>query len=117
MKTHINIVLSWILAVFLTILFLYSAAGKLFIHPEQLDQINLGNWRIIIAIGEIISSLLFLFPFTNRFGTLLLSAYMGGAIIIHMTGNISIAFPSIVLILIWIVFYLRHPKFFKYGEK
>jgi len=38
---------------------------------------------------------------------------MGGAIIIHMTGGISIMMPSVVLILVWIVFYLRTPEFFK----
>lgn len=55
------------------------------------------------------SSLLFLFPKTNQFGTLLLSSYMGGAIIIHMTGGMSIMMPRVVLILAWIVFYFRQP--------
>jgi len=41
------------------------------------------------------SALLFMFPKINRFGTLLLSCYMGGAIIIHMTGGMSIIMPSI----------------------
>jgi len=104
---------AWIIAGLLTALYLFSASGKLFLHPEQMEQMKLGDWRIIIALGEISSALLFLFPKTNRFGTLLLSSYMGGAIIIHMTTGISIMFPSVVLILVWIVFYLRTPEFFK----
>lgn len=103
----------WVIAGLLTALYLFSASGKLFLHPEQMEQMKLGDWRIIIALGEITSALLFLFPKTNRFGTLLLSSYMGGAIIIHMTGGISIIMPSVVLILVWIVFYLRTPEFFK----
>jgi hypothetical protein len=103
----------WVIAGLLTALYLFSASGKLFLHPEQMEQMKLGDWRIIIALGEITSALLFLFPKTNRFGTLLLSSYMGGAIIIHMTGGISIMMPSVVLILVWIVFYLRTPEFFK----
>ena len=103
----------WAIAGLLTALYLYSASGKLFLHPEQMEQMKLGDWRIIIALGEIVSALLFLFPKTSRYGTLLLSSYMGGAIIIHMTGGMSIMMPSVVLVLVWIVFYLRTPDFFK----
>ena len=103
----------WIIAGLLTALYLFSASGKLFLHPEQMEQMKLGDWRIIIALGEIGSALLFLFPKTNRYGTLLLSSYMGGAIIIHMTGGINIMMPSVVLVLVWVVSYLRKPEFFK----
>lgn len=106
-------IISWILAGLLTGLFLFSASGKLFLHPEQMMQIKLEDWRIIIALGEIVSSLLFLIPKTNKFGTLLLSAYMGGAIIIHMTGGISILMPSVILILIWVVGFIRNPDLYK----
>lgn len=104
---------AWIIAGLLTGLYAFSATGKLFLHPEQMEQMHLGNWRLIIAIGEITSALLFLFPKTNIYGTLLLSAYMGGAIIIHMTGGLSIVFPSVVLILIWVVGFLRNPELLK----
>ncbi len=104
---------SWIISGLLMALFLFSASGKLFLHPEQMDQMKLGNWRIIIALGELTSALLFLFPKTNKLGTLLLSSYMGGAIIIHMTGGMSIAMPTVVLLLVWLVAYLRHPALFK----
>jgi len=89
MKTEItktSKIIAWVISGLLTALYLFSASGKLFLHPEQMVQMHLGDWRIIIAIGEITSALLFLFPKTNKIGTLLLSAYMGGAIIIHMTG-------------------------------
>jgi len=85
----------------------------LFLHPEQMAGLKLQNWRIIIALGEITSALLFLFPKTNRFGTILLSSYMGGAIIIHMTTAQSIVMPTVVLLLVWFTFYLRKPEFFK----
>lgn len=103
----------WVIAGLLTALYLYSASGKLFLHPEQMEQMKLGDWRIIIAMGEIASALLFLFPKTTKFGTLLLSSYMGGAIIIHMTSGTSIGMPAFVLILVWVVAYLRNPELFK----
>ncbi len=104
---------AWIISGLLLALFLFSASGKLFLHPEQMEQMKLGDWRVIIALGEIASSLLFLFPKTNKYGVLLLSSYMGGAIILHMTGGISIIMPSVVLILVWVVLYLRNPDFYK----
>lgn len=101
----------WVVAGLLTALFAFSAAGKLFLQPEQMDKLHLANWRIIIAIGEITSALLFLFPRTYVYGTLLLSSYMGGAIIIHMTGGLNIAMPTAVLLVIWFGAYLRTPSF------
>ena len=116
MKTEISKasnISSWVISGLLTALFLFSASGKLFLHPEQMEQMKLGDWRVIIALGEIGSALLFLFPKTNKFGSLLLSSYMGGAIIIHMTSALSIGMPSVVLILVWLVAYLRNPELFK----
>lgn len=99
---------AWVIAGLLTALFLFSATGK-FLKPEQLEGIHLGDWRVIIAIGEIVSALLFLYPRTNIYGTFLLSSYMGGAIIIHMTTAQSIVMPTVVLLLVWAVGYLRNP--------
>lgn len=115
MKTEISKnakIAAWTIAGLLTGLYLFSAAGKLFLHPEQMEQMKLGDWRIIIALGEITSALLFLFPKTNRYGTLLLSSYMGGAIILHMTSGISIGMPTVVLLLVWLTAWLRNPSWF-----
>jgi hypothetical protein len=78
-----------------------------------MGQMHLANWRVIIALGEIGSALLFLFPKTNIYGTLLLSSYMGGAIIIHMTGGLSLVMPTVVLIMVWIIGFLRNPELIK----
>ncbi|MEI7420908.1 MAG: DoxX family protein [Prolixibacteraceae bacterium] len=101
---------AWIIAGLLTALYLFSASGKLFLHPEQMEQMKLGDWRVIIGLGEIVSALLFLVPKTSKYGSFLLSSYMGGAIIIHMTDGLSIAMPVVVLLLIWLVTYLRNPQ-------
>ena len=110
-KTHK--IIGWVIAGLLTALYFNSAVQKLFLHPEQMAMMHLEGWRIVIALGEIGSALLFLFPKTNKYGTLLLSSYMGGAIIIHMTSGVSIVLPSVVLILVLAGFYLRNPGFFK----
>ena len=105
-----NKMIAWVISGLVTALFLFSASGK-FMHPEQMAQMHLADWRIIIAIGEIVSALLFLFPKTNKLGTILLSSYLGGAIIIHMTGGMSILIPSAILIIVWITGIIRNPDF------
>ena len=104
-------IIGWIIAGLLMALYLFSASGK-FLKPEQMEQMHLGDWRIIIAIGEITSALLYLFPRTNKFGALLLSSYMGGAIILHMTGSLSIIMPSVVLVLVWAGAFVRNPELY-----
>lgn len=102
-------IVGWVVSGLLLALYLYSASGK-FMQPEGLNGMGLADWRVLIAIGEIVSALLFFFPKTNIFGTLLLSSYMGGAIILHMTGGMSILMPSVVLILVWAVSFVRNPE-------
>jgi len=104
---------AWVIAGLLTALFFFTASAKLIFHPDQMGQMHLANWRVIIALGEIGSALLFLFPKTNIYGTLLLSSYLGGAIIIHMTGGLSLVTPMVVLIMVWIVGFLRNPELIK----
>ncbi|MCK9254330.1 MAG: DoxX family protein [Bacteroidales bacterium] len=101
----------WLIALALLTMFLPSAYGK-FTNPEQYEQMGLADWRIIIGIGELFSILLFLFPRTNILGTILLSSYMGGAIIIHMMGATSILVPAGVLIVVWAGSIIRNPELF-----
>lgn len=115
MKTEIsktNQIIAWVIAGLLTALFIFSAYGKI-MTAEQMEQMKLGDWRLIIAAGEIVSALLFLIPKTNKIGSFLLSSYMGGAIIIHMTSATSIIMPVVVLILVWITAILRNKDLLK----
>jgi hypothetical protein len=102
----------WVLAGLLTALLLFSAMGK-FTMPEMIENFSksgLGDWRVIIGVGEIISALLFLFPKTNIFGSFLLSSYFGGAILMHMVTGQSIMVPTVILILVWIISFVRNPE-------
>lgn len=104
-------IVGWVIASLLLALYIKAASGK-FLHPEQLDGMGLASWRVIIALGEIASALLFFFPKTNIFGTLLLSTFMGGAIIIHMIHGYSLLLPVGVLLLVWANGFVRNPEFF-----
>jgi DoxX-like family len=103
----------WVLTVLLTALFTGSAVAKL-LGPadlvEMLQKWGLGDQRILIGVGELTSALLFLIPRTHSLGVLLLSAYMGGAIVTHMQHGESYVIPSVILVLIWVTGFLRHSE-------
>ena len=102
----------WVMAGLLTAMLLFSAMGK-FTMPEMAENFTkwgLGDWITIVAIGELISALLFLFPKTNIFGLLLLSSHLGGAIVVHMSHGESFIAPSIILVLVWITGFVRNHE-------
>jgi hypothetical protein len=106
-------VAAWVLTVLLTLLFVASAAAKLAqAQPvvENMGKWGLGDYVILIGVGELVSALLFLIPRTTSAGLLLLSAYMGGAIVTHMQHGEAFVGPEVILILIWVAGYLRHSE-------
>jgi DoxX-like family len=68
----------------------------------------------LVAVLEVSSAALFLFPRTRSLGLLMLSAFLGGAICTHVQlGEYSkVGGPSVLLSLAWIGTWLRHPEAF-----
>lgn len=113
MNSKVVKIIGWIISGLLAALFAFSAFGKLSAPQEMLDMfasMGLADWRVIIAAGEIGSLLLFLIPRTQSLGTLLLSSYMGGAIIVHMQGGEPFIFQAAVLIAVWVASVMRNPQ-------
>src|SRR5690606_23629729 len=63
-----------------------------------------------IGIIEIISLILFIVPRTGILGTMLLVAYMGGAIVTHLQHQQPIAMAVIFQILLWVTAFIRFPE-------
>jgi hypothetical protein len=104
---------AWVLTGLLTLLFAFSAAMKLArAQPavEGFEKFGLTDFIILIGVGELVSAVLFLIPRTTSAGLLLLSSYMGGAIVTHMQHGESFVGPSVILVLVWVAGYLRHPE-------
>jgi uncharacterized membrane protein YphA (DoxX/SURF4 family) len=105
-------IIGWTLTILVSALLLFSVSGKLF-NPEM--QAGMAAWGledyiIIIAIGELLAALLFLLPSTNLIGAFLLSSHMGGAIVVHMSHDESFLMQSVVLVVVWIIAFIRNPK-------
>src|SRR5207237_2567313 len=93
--------------------FIFSASGKLLRAEAVVEAMSgwgLGDYVVLIGAGELVSAVLFLIPRTHSLGLLLLSAYMGGAIVTHMQHGEAFVAQSVILALVWVAGYLRHPE-------
>jgi hypothetical protein len=104
---------AWVLTGLLSLLFIGSAAMKLVrAQPivENFEKWGLGDYLLLIGSGELLSAVLFLIPRTTSAGLLLLSGYMGGAIVTHMQHGEAFIVQSVILALVWVAGYLRHSE-------
>lgn len=104
----------WVLTAILAFLFAMSAFMKLNQSETTAAMaaavgLDAGTYRLI-GIIELISLVLFIIPRTGILGTLLLVAYMGGAIVTHLEHQQPIAMAVTVQVLLWITAILRFPE-------
>ena len=76
--------------------------------PEALVKFGLGENARLIGAGAILTALLLLVPRTASLGLLLMSAFWGGAICIHMAHHDLYVFQGMMLVLTWVGAYLRN---------
>mgnify|MGYP006162588949 FL=1 len=107
-------IIGWVMTIILALLFIMSAFMKLTQNETALAQatsfgIDAKTYQII-GLVEIISLVLFLIPRTAIIGTLLLIAYLGGAIVTHLQHQQPIAMAIIIQIFLWITAFVRFPE-------
>lgn len=117
MKTKWQTRIGWGLTAALSLMFIWSVSTKLPITAASTElSTSLGitpDDFVLIGIVEIVSLLLFIIPRTGILGTLLLAAYLGGAIATHLEHNESIVFPCLVQAIVWITAFLRFPELYQ----
>jgi hypothetical protein len=107
-------IIYWALTGLVAFVFLGSAVGKFTANEEALKMA--GNFGLdaktytLIGVVEVISLLLFVIPRTGIIGTLLLAAYMGGAIATHLEHGVSIVAPCVIQSFLFIVAFYRFPE-------
>jgi hypothetical protein len=107
-------IIGWTFTFILGLLFTMSAFMKLTQNAEAVSQaasigIDAGTYQII-GIIEIASLVLFVIPRTGILGSLLLIAYLGGAIVTHLEHQQPIFMAVAVQILLWITAFVRFPE-------
>ena len=112
----VRLITGWVLSGLLSLMMVGSAVAKLVAAKpvvEMFEKFGLSDWLMIIGIGEAVSTILFLVPRTAVLGTLLMSAYLGGAIVTHMQHAESFVVPAVLLVVLWIAAGLRVPELFQ----
>jgi uncharacterized membrane protein YphA (DoxX/SURF4 family) len=109
-----NRIIYWVLTALIAFVFIGSAIGKLTANEEALKMAtNFGldaKTFSIIGVVELICVLLFIIPRTGVVGTLLLAAYMGGAIATHLEHGEPIIAPCVIQSFIFVVALFRFPE-------
>jgi hypothetical protein len=107
-------IIYWSLTGFIAFVFVGSAMGKLTADAKALEMAaSMGldaNTYKMLGFIEIISVLLFIFPRTGILGTILLVAYMGGAIATHLENGQSIIAPCVIQTILILVSIYRFPE-------
>ena len=104
----------WVLTGLVGFIFLGSAVGKFTANEEALKiaagfGLDAGTYTLL-GILEVICVILFIIPRTGIIGTLLLAAYMGGAIATHLEHGLSIVAPCVIQSFLFIVAFYRFPE-------
>ena len=104
----------WILTALISIVFIASAVMKLkggeeIVKATEAMGISLGVFKMLGVI-ELVSVVLFIIPRTGLLGTLLLTAYLGGAIATHLEHQQSVLTPVIIESVLWITATIRFPE-------
>ncbi|MCX8479242.1 MAG: DoxX family protein [Chitinophagales bacterium] len=112
-KKTLNII-GWVLSGVLAIMFLMSASMKLMLNPEFLEKskaLNLSH-DVIRALGaiEALAVILMLIPRTGVVGSLLLIAYMGGAMAAHLVTGQPVGMLIVFQVIIWANAAIRFPE-------
>lgn len=114
-RTKWTRLVGWVLSIRLGVVFVLGAGAKLSGAKQAVDGLKamgLKGQVTLIGCGELLSAILFLIPLTHPLGVLLLSSYMGGAILAHMSRGESYASQSVILVMIWVAGFLRRPALF-----
>ena len=107
-------VTGWILTAILFLLSTMSAIMKITLSDAALTQtdalgINAATYQFLSVI-EVPSLLLFIIPRIGMLGTILLVAYLGGTIVIHLQHQRPVAMAVSVQILLWGTAIVRFPE-------
>lgn len=107
-------IIYWVLTGLVSFVFLGSGIGKFTANEAALKMAaSFGldaSTYTLIGVIELVCLILFIIPRTGIIGTLLLAAYMGGAIATHLEHGESIVAPCVIQTILFLVAMYRFPE-------
>ena len=115
MNTKTIKIIGWVLTGLIALVFIASALFKLTGSGETAEK-NAATFGLtldtikIVGVVELLCIALFIIPRTGILGTLLVAAYLGGAIATHLEHQMPVLAPCIIQAVVWITAILRFPE-------
>ena len=104
--------LGWVFTFLVTFMLGMSGASKLIGTEEMTTNftfMNLLPYMALLGVVELAGVVMLVVPKTTKYGAVLLSSYLSGAVAIHMAmmGGTGVLVPFILGLLVWGAYYLR----------
>lgn len=117
MSPRVRNIIGWVLSGIVALMFIWGGAQSIILSPEhKAEMAKMGmtmsdeTVRMTGAL-QLLCAILFLIPRTGVLGTMLLTAYLGGAIATHLFINKEmILVPIVFEVIVWIAALIRFPE-------
>ncbi len=118
MPSRTQRMVGWILTGLLGLFLIVGSGTPKFLDfpgkEEMLNKMGISSALLSkIGVLEIIISILFLIPRTSFLGAILITAYLGGAVVTHLRIGEPWFFPVVIGVVLWVALGLRQPAIFK----
>ncbi len=104
----------WVISILVSLMFVFSASMKLMGGPELakgMEHLELAKIPITpLSILELTCVAVYLIPPTSVLGAILLTGYLGGAILTHWRVGDMVVVHIVLGMLIWLGIYLREDR-------
>ncbi len=107
MKNYLTLKnLGWLFTAILTIVLGMSGVSKVIGTEEMVKNfifMNLSPYMVILGLVEILGVILLILPKTSKYGAVLLSSYLSGAVALHLSlmGGANVVTPIILGLMVW----------------
>ena len=104
--------LGWLLTVLVTFMLGMSGVSKIVGTEEMVKNftfMNLLPYLALLGVVELSGVVMFCITKTSKYGSVLLSCYLSGAVAIHMAmmGGVGVMVPLTLGLAVWGAYYLR----------
>ncbi len=98
-----------------SLLLVFSASMKITLNPQVVEGVaKMGistETARGIGIVELVCTVLYVVPPTAALGAILLTGYLGGAVMVHVQAGDSYVMPIVIGVLLWLGLVLRVPAY------
>ena len=108
--------LGWLLTAMVSFMLIISGVSKVIGSEEMVKNFTMMNllpYLALLGVVELAGVVLLIIPKMSKYGAVLLSSYLSGAVAIHlsMMEGAGVLVPIILGIMVWAAYYLRTHNF------